>query len=92
MLLMPGIVLVICAYLLGNLVAPPAQRLAKEFKLDISGSAFTGKELDSGIWVRDVQRNEAGEPKKISFVNVQRLRPARLPMTGLSMSLIVPII
>ena len=75
MLLMPGIVLVICAYLLGNLVAPPAQRLAKEFKLDISGSAFTGKELDSGIWVRDVQRNEAGEPKKISFVNVQRLRP-----------------
>ena len=66
---------VICAYLLGNLVAPPAQRLAKEFKLDISGSAFTGKELDSGIWVRDVQRNEAGEPKKISFVNVQRLRP-----------------
>ena len=62
MLLMPGIVLVICAYLLGNLVAPPAQRLAKEFKLDISGSAFTGKELDSGIWVRDVQRNEAGEP------------------------------
>ena len=60
MLLMPGIVLVICAYLLGNLVAPPAQRLAKEFKLDISGSAFTGKELDSGIWVRDVQRNEAG--------------------------------
>ena len=75
MLLMPGLVLVICAYLLGNLVAPPAQRLAKEFKLDISGSAFTGKELDSGIWVRDVQRNEAGEPKKISFVNVQRLRP-----------------
>ena len=72
---MPGLVLVICAYLLGNLVAPPAQRLAKEFKLDISGSAFTGKELDSGIWVRDVQRNEAGEPKKISFVNVQRLRP-----------------
>jgi len=75
MLLMPGLVLVICAYLLGNLVAPPAQRLAKEFKLDISGSAFTGKELDSGIWVRDVQRNEAGEPKKISFVNAQRLRP-----------------
>lgn len=49
MLLAPGIVLVIFAYLLGNLVAPPAQRLAKELKLDVSGSAFTGKELDSGI-------------------------------------------
>lgn len=48
MLLAPGIVLVIFAYLLGNMVAPPAQRLAKELKLDVSGSDFTGKELDSG--------------------------------------------
>lgn len=75
MLMMPGLLLVVCAYLLGNVIAPPAQRLAKEFKLDISGSAFTGKELDSGIWVRDVQKNAKGEPTKVSFVNVKSLRP-----------------
>lgn len=75
MLLAPGIVLVIFAYLLGNMVAPPAQRLAKELKLDVSGSDFTGKELDSGIWVRDVQRNEQGRASQVSFVNVKRLKP-----------------
>ena len=75
MLMIPGIVLVLCAYILGNFIAPPAQRLAKEFKLDVSGGTFTGKELDSGIWVRDVKRDEQGRSIQVSFVNVQSLKP-----------------
>lgn len=75
MLLIPGLVLVLLAYGLGEFLAPPAQRLAKEYKLDFSGSAFTGKELDSGIWVRDVWRDNKGEATRVSFVNVGSLRP-----------------
>lgn len=75
MLLVPGVVLVIFAYILGEFVAPPAQRLAKEFKLDFSNSSFTGKEFDSGIWVRDVWKDSKGATTRVSFVNVQSLKP-----------------
>lgn len=75
MLMIPGFVLVSVAYMMGEFIAPPSQQLAKEFKLDLSGRSFTGKGFDSGIWVRDVQRNEAGEPESIGFVNVKSLKP-----------------
>lgn len=75
MLMIPGLVLVLCAYSLGEFLAPPSQRLAKELKLDFSNSTFTGKELDSGIWVRDVLRGPNDEIRKVAFVNVRSLKP-----------------
>lgn len=77
MLMIPGLVLVLCAYGFGEFIAPPSQRLAKELKLDFSNSTFTGKELDSGIWVRDVQRGRNDEVKQVSFVNVRSLKPGK---------------
>ena len=75
MLMVPGLVMVLFAYVLGEYVAPPAHRYSKVAKLDITGDSFSGKDLDSGIWVRDVVRDGEGKPTSIRFVNVSSLRP-----------------
>ncbi len=75
MLIIPGLVFVLLAYGLGEEVAPQADRMRKEAKLDMSGSAFTGKDFKSGIWVRDVARDKKGDPTLIRFVNVRSLKP-----------------
>lgn len=75
MLMVPGLVMVLFAYVLGEYVAPPAHRYSKVAKLDITGDSFSGKDLDSGIWVRDVVRDGDGKPTSIRFVNVSSLRP-----------------
>lgn len=75
MLMLPGILMVLFAFTIGEYVAPPAHRYSKEAKLDITGDSFSGKDLDSGIWVRDVVRNDKNEPTSIRFVNVSRLKP-----------------
>ncbi len=75
MLMIPGIILVCFSYFMGEFVAPPAQHLSKEYKLDLSGRSFTGRGFNSGIWVREVQRNDQREPTQVSFVNVKSLKP-----------------
>ncbi len=75
MLMIPGIVFVGLAYLLGEEIAPPAKRMQEELKLDASGSAFTGRDFQSGIWVRDVERDKKGMPTSVRFVNVASLKP-----------------
>ncbi len=74
-LLIPGVLFVVLAFVLGELLAPPANRMQKETKLDLSGSAFTGKGMKTGIWVRDVLRGKDGKAESIRFVNVKSLKP-----------------
>ncbi len=59
----------------GSMWLLPAHRYSKVAKLDITGDSFSGKDLDSGIWVRDVVRDGDGKPTSIRFVNVSSLRP-----------------
>ncbi|MCD8339748.1 MAG: LPS export ABC transporter permease LptG [Burkholderiales bacterium] len=75
MLMIPGILFVGMAYLIGEEIAPPAKRLQEEGKLDVSGNVFTGRDFKSGIWVRDVERDRRGMPTSVRFVNVGSLKP-----------------
>jgi len=60
--------------LVGEALAPPAERLAQELRLSSLGSAVGGQ-LRSGLWIRDSLRDTAGDVQRIRFVNVGELMP-----------------
>lgn len=70
-----GAVLVVCTYLFGELVAPPADRLAQQVKMVATNSDFRASGFTSGVWVRDVVRDKDGVPTSLRFINVARVKP-----------------
>jgi len=60
--------------LFGEVLAPPAERLAQSLRLSAMGATLSA-EFRSGIWVKDTTRNDAGELERIRFVNVAQVRP-----------------
>ncbi len=60
--------------LFGEVLAPPAERLAQSLRLSAMGATVSA-EFRSGIWVKDTTRDDAGELKRIRFVNVAQVRP-----------------
>jgi len=69
-----GLVLVALTYLLGEVVAPPAERLAQRAKLQATGATLS-QQFRSGVWVRDAVRDTAGHVERLRFVNVREVRP-----------------
>lgn len=69
-----GLALVVLAYLLGEVVAPPAEDLAQRFKSAATGNTI-GREFRSGVWVRDLVRGQDGRPDRMRFVNVAHVNP-----------------
>lgn len=67
-------VFVLFTYALAELVAPPAEALAQRLKLTATGSSLA-QQFRSGVWVRDVVKNSAGEADRLRFVNVWEVRP-----------------
>jgi lipopolysaccharide export system permease protein len=60
--------------LFGEVLAPPAERLAQSLRLSAMGATLSA-EFRSGIWVKDTTRNDVGELERIRFVNVAQVRP-----------------
>ncbi len=60
--------------LFGEVLAPPAERLAQSLRLSAMGATLSA-EFRSGIWVKDTTRNDAGGLERIRFVNVAQVRP-----------------
>ena len=69
-----GTWLAVFTALVGEALAPPAERLAQELRLSSLGSAVGGQ-LRSGLWIRDSLRDTAGDVQRIRFVNVGELMP-----------------
>ncbi len=69
-----GAWLAVFTALVGEALAPPAERLAQELRLSSLGSAVGGQ-LRSGLWIRDSLRDTAGDVQRIRFVNVGELMP-----------------
>jgi lipopolysaccharide export system permease protein len=69
-----GVVLVLVTYLLGEIVAPPAERLAHQSKLVATGSTLA-QQFRSGVWVRDALKGPDGQIQRLRFVNVARVHP-----------------
>jgi len=60
--------------LFGEVLAPPAERLAQSLRLSAMGATLSA-EFRSGIWVKDTTRNDSGGLERIRFVNVAQVRP-----------------
>lgn len=69
-----GLMLVALTYMLGEVVAPPAERLAQRAKLQATGATLS-QQFRSGVWVRDAVRDDAGHIERLRFVNVREVRP-----------------
>lgn len=68
-----GLVFVAATYLLGEVLAPPAERLAQRLRIESRGTKMA-QEFRSGVWVRDAVKNDAGNVERLRFVNVQQVR------------------
>src|SRR5262245_18747907 len=69
-----GVVIMIITYFLGEFVAPPAERLARQSKLVATGSTLA-QQFRSGVWVRDVLKGPDGDIQRLRFINVARVQP-----------------
>jgi len=69
-----GVVLVLVTYALGEFIAPPAERLARQRKLAATG-ATVAQQFRSGVWVRDAVKSPEGHIERLRFINVARVLP-----------------
>jgi lipopolysaccharide export system permease protein len=69
-----GVFFVAATYLMGEVVAPPLERMAQRTKIQAS-NAGVGTELRSGAWARDIVRDADGKIERMRFVNVRVVRP-----------------
>jgi lipopolysaccharide export system permease protein len=60
--------------LIGEVVAPPADRLAQSLRLTALG-ATVGGQFRSGMWIKDTLRDAQGSPLALRFVNIGALQP-----------------
>jgi lipopolysaccharide export system permease protein len=67
-----GLIIVAATYLLGEVVAPPAERLARQVKFEATNRVVT--EFRSGVWARDVVKGDDGTVERLRFVNVREMR------------------
>jgi len=59
-----GLAFVLLTFIVGDFIAPPAERAAKELRL-MAMSQIVGQEFRTGLWVKD----------DLSFINVKTVRP-----------------
>jgi lipopolysaccharide export system permease protein len=69
-----GAVFALLTALIGEAVAPPAERLAQSVRLTAIGAALGGQ-FRSGMWIKDTLRDAQGQPEALRFVNVGALQP-----------------
>jgi lipopolysaccharide export system permease protein len=70
-----GLAMVAVTFLLGEVVSPPAERLAQQTRLKARGGQITVRDFRSGVWVRDVVKEPDGSIGAYRFVNVRQVSP-----------------
>jgi lipopolysaccharide export system permease protein len=72
--LVAGVLFALLTAFFGEVVAPPAERLAQSIRLTATGARLS-TQFRSGMWIKDTARNSAGEPEYLRFVNVGEILP-----------------
>ena len=72
--LIVGAAFAVLTAVIGEAVAPPAERLAQSLRLTALGAAVGGQ-FRSGMWIKDTLRDVDGTPLRLRFVNIGVLRP-----------------
>lgn len=74
-LLVIGLAFVAVTYALGEFVSPPAEQLAQRVRLKATGSQISVRDFRSGVWVRDVLKDDGGGVEAFRFINVLKVAP-----------------
>jgi lipopolysaccharide export system permease protein len=72
--LIVGAAFALLTAVIGEAVAPPADRFAQTVRLSAIGSAVAGR-FRSGMWIKDTLRDAQGTPQRLRFVNIGALQP-----------------
>lgn len=80
-MLVPGVLLVAATYGFGEFVSPWAARQTIEVKSGYRSDVVGAKGYVTGVWVRDIAKNEAGETVN-RFINVKNLYASSTDKTG----------
>lgn len=73
-ILVPAAGFVVFTALMGEVVAPPSERLARQVRSMALGGSEAAGGLRSGAWIKDTVRDAAGEPTGVRFLNVGSLQ------------------
>lgn len=69
-----GFVFALFTALVGEGLAPAAERFAQELRLSAIGASTSGQ-FRSGLWLKDSVRDESGAVERLRFVNIGELLP-----------------
>lgn len=72
--LVVGTAFALLTAVIGEVVAPPAERLAQNLRLTALGT-MVGGQFRSGMWIKDTLRDPQGAPTLLRFVNIGALKP-----------------
>jgi lipopolysaccharide export system permease protein len=70
-----GLVMVGLTFLLGEIISPPAEKLAQQTRLKARGGQISVRDFRSGVWVRDVVKATDGAIDAYRFINVRQVSP-----------------
>ena len=69
-----GIWLAIGTAVVGELLTPPAEKIAQNVRLSAIGATVAG-EFRSGLWIKDTLKDADGNVQRMRFVNIGELMP-----------------
>ncbi|MFP5460418.1 MAG: LPS export ABC transporter permease LptG [Gammaproteobacteria bacterium] len=69
-----GAVVALVTVLFGELLTPPAERLAQQVRLGAIGGTV-GAQFRSGLWIKDTLKDPEGRVQRLRFVNVAEVMP-----------------
>ncbi|MDL2058680.1 LPS export ABC transporter permease LptG [Mesosutterella sp. AGMB02718] len=76
-LAVPAVIFVTLTYLLGELIAPMADRFNKDVQVVINNKSITSESYRSGVWARDQILGKNRETLGVRYVNVKSLDSGR---------------
>jgi lipopolysaccharide export system permease protein len=70
-----GLMMVALTFMLGEVISPPAEKLAQQTRLKARGGQISVRDFRSGVWVRDVVKEPDGSIGAYRFINVRQVSP-----------------
>lgn len=69
-----GVILALLTLLTGEVLTPPAEKLAQRVRLSALGASVVNQ-FRSGLWIKDTLKDADGQVERTRFVNVQEVLP-----------------
>lgn len=71
-----GLIFVIFTFIVGEGISPITSRMAAQFKQSAQGTNVSSGDFKTGMWSKDVIKDEAGQATGSRFMNVAKMRPS----------------